>query len=129
MSETSRTIVETKNAPGAIGPYSQAVKTSSLVFVSGQLAIDPATGELMNGDIQVETRQAMHNLKNVLEAAGSSLQKVIKTILVIRDMNNFPVINEVYGEFFKSDPPARACVEVARLPKDANVEIEAVGLL
>jgi len=129
MSETSRTIVETKNAPGAIGPYSQAVKTSSLVFVSGQLAIDPATGELMNGDIQVETRQAMHNLKNVLEAAGSSLQKVIKTTLFIKDMNNFPVINEVYGDFFQSDPPARACVEVARLPKDANVEIEAVGLL
>ena len=129
MSETSRTIVETDNAPGAIGPYSQAVKTSSLVFVSGQLAIDPATGELKNDDIQVETRQAMHNLKNVLEAAGSNLEKVVKTTLFIKDMNNFPVINEVYGEFFQSDPPARACVEVARLPKDANVEIEAVGLL
>jgi len=129
MSETSRTIVETDNAPGAIGPYSQAVKTSSLVFVSGQLAIDPATGELKNDDIQIETRQVMHNLKNVLEAAGSSLQKVVKTTLFIKDMNNFPVINEVYGDFFESDPPARACVEVARLPKDANVEIEAVGLL
>lgn len=128
MSETSRTIVETDNAPGAIGPYSQAVKTSSLVFVSGQLAIDPATGELKNDDIQIETRQVMHNLKNVLEAAGSSLQKVVKTTLFIKDMNNFPVINEVYGDFFESDPPARACVEVARLPKDANVEIEAVGL-
>ena len=129
MSETSRTIVKTDNAPGAIGPYSQAVKTSSLVFVSGQLAIDPATGELKNDDIQIETRQAMHNLKNVLEAAGSNLEKVVKTTLFIKDMNNFPVINEVYGEFFQSDPPARACVEVARLPKDANVEIEAVGLL
>jgi 2-iminobutanoate/2-iminopropanoate deaminase len=129
MSETSRTIVKTDNAPGAIGPYSQAVKTSSLVFVSGQLAIDPASGELKNDDIQDETRQAMHNLKNVLEAAGSNLEKVVKTTLFIKDMNNFPVINEVYGEFFQSDPPARACVEVARLPKDANVEIEAVGLL
>ena len=129
MSEKSRTIVETDRAPGAIGPYSQAVKTSSLVFVSGQLAIDPATGELRNDDIQVETRQAMHNLKNVLEAAGSSLEKAVKTTLFIKDMNNFPVINEVYGEFFQSDPPARACVEVARLPKDANFEIEAIGLL
>jgi len=129
MSETSRTIVETDNAPGAIGPYSQAVKTSSLVFVSGQLAIDPASGELKNDDIQDETRQAIHNLKNVLEAAGSNLEKVVKTTLFIKDMNNFPVINEVYGEFFQSDPPARACVEVARLPKDANIEIEAVGLL
>lgn len=128
MSENSRTIVETDRAPGAIGPYSQAVKTSSLVFVSGQLAIDPATGELRNDDIQVETRQAMHNLKNVLEAAGSNLEKVIKTTLFIKNMDAFPLINEAYGEFFPKEPPARACVEVARLPKDANVEIEAVAL-
>jgi len=129
MSETSRTIVETNNAPGAIGPYSQAVKTEAMVFVSGQLALDPASGNIVTGGIKAETRQAMQNLKSILEAAGSSLEKVVKTTLFIKEMNDFPVINEVYGEFFKSDPPARACVEVARLPKDANFEIEAIGLL
>ena len=127
--ETTRTIVETGKAPGAIGPYSQAVKTDTMVFVSGQLALDPATGNLITDDTKTETRQAMNNLKNVLEAAGSNLEKVIKTTLFIKNMNDFPLINEVYGEFFKQNPPARACVEVARLPKDANFEVEAVGLL
>jgi 2-iminobutanoate/2-iminopropanoate deaminase len=129
MNEMKRTIVETDTAPGAIGPYSQAVKTGSLVFVSGQLAIDPATGILKQGDIQDETRQAMINLKNVLEAAGSNLEKIVKTTVFIKNMDEFPLINEAYGEFFPKEPPARACVEVARLPKDANVEIEAVGML
>ena len=129
MTESIRTIISTDKAPGAIGPYSQAVKTEAMVFVSGQLALDPASGNLITGDIKAETRQAMQNLKSILEAAGSSLEKVVKTTLFIKDMNDFPMINEVYGEFFQNDPPARACVEVARLPKDANVEIEAVGLL
>ncbi len=127
--ETIRTIVETEKAPGAIGPYSQAVKTDTMVFVSGQLALDPATGILVTDDIMTETRQAMNNLKNILEAAGSNLEKVIKTTLFIKNMDDFSLINEVYGEFFKKNPPARACVEVARLPKDANFEIEAIGLL
>ncbi|HEA66519.1 hypothetical protein LCGC14_1907800 [marine sediment metagenome] len=127
--ETTRTIVETGKAPGAIGPYSQAVKTDTMVFVSGQLALDPATGNLVTNDIKTETRQAMDNLKNILEAAGSNLDKVIKTTLFIKNMNDFPLINEVYSEFFKQNPPARACVEVARLPKDTNFEVEAVGLL
>ncbi len=122
-------IVETEKAPGAIGPYSQAVKTDTMVFVSGQLALDPATGSLVTDDIKTETRQAMNNLKNILEAAGSNLEKVIKTTLFIKNMDDFSLINEVYGEFFKKNPPARACVEVARLPKDANFEIEAIGLL
>jgi 2-iminobutanoate/2-iminopropanoate deaminase len=129
MNEMSRTIVETDTAPDAIGPYSQAVKTGSLVFVSGQLAIDPATGVLKQDNIQEETRQAMRNLKNVLEASGSNLEKIVKTTLFIKNMDEFPLINEAYGEFFPKEPPARACVEVARLPKDANVEIEAVGML
>lgn len=129
MTESTRTIVTTDKAPGAIGPYSQAVKTDAMVFVSGQLALEPVTGNLVTGDIKSETRQAMENLKNVLEAAGSSLEKVVKTTLFIKEMGDFPVINEVYGEFFQNNPPARACVEVARLPKDANFEIEAIGLL
>jgi 2-iminobutanoate/2-iminopropanoate deaminase len=91
--------------------------------------LNPESGDLVSGDIKAETRQAVQNLQNVLEAAGSSLEKVVKTTLFIKDMNDFPLINEVYGEFFQNEPPARACVEVARLPKDANVEIEAIGLL
>jgi 2-iminobutanoate/2-iminopropanoate deaminase len=129
MTDSIRAIISTDKAPGAIGPYSQAVKTDSMVFVSGQLALDPATGNLINDDIKSETRQAMENLKNILEAAGSSLEKVIKTTLYIKEMSDSPVINEACGQFFQNDPPARACVEVARLPKDANFEIEAVGLL
>ncbi len=129
MNATTRRIISTDKAPGAIGPYSQAIQTGTMVFVSGQLALNPETGDLVSGDIKAETRQAVQNLKNVLEAGGSSLEKVVKTTLFIKDMNDFPLINEVYGEFFQDDPPARACVEVARLPKDANVEIEAIGLL
>ena len=125
-----RTTVATNKAPGAIGPYSQAVKTDTMVFVSGQLAFDPASGELLTAEIQKETRQALTNLKAILEAAGSSLAQVVKTTVYIADMEQFGEINEVYAEFFSGDdPPARACVEVARLPKDANVEVEAVALL
>ena len=125
----NRTVVHTEKAPQAIGPYSQAVKTDTMVFVSGQLAFDPATGDLLIDDIKTETRQAMHNLKTILEAAGSSLEKVVKTTLFIKNMDDFPLVNEVYGEFFTDNFPARACVEVARLPRDANFEIEAVSLL
>ncbi len=127
--ETTCNIVKTKKAPGAIGPYSQAVKTDSMVFVSGQLAFDPASGDLVTYDIKSETRQAMQNLKVILEAAGSDLEKVVKTTLFIKNMDDFPLINEVYGEFFKQNYPARACVEVARLPRDANFEVEAMSLL
>ena len=127
--ETTCNIVKTKKAPGAIGPYSQAVKTDSMVFVSGQLAFDPASGDLVTYDIKSETRQAKQNLKVILEAAGSDLEKVVKTTLFIKNMDDFPLINEVYGEFFKQNYPARACVEVARLPRDANFEVEAMSLL
>jgi len=124
-----RTTVATQKAPGAIGPYSQAIKTDSLVFVSGQLAIDPASGELVTGDIRQETRQVLTNLQAILAAAGSALEQVVKTTVYIADMNQFGDINAAYAEFFATDPPARACVQVARLPKDANVEIEAIALL
>jgi 2-iminobutanoate/2-iminopropanoate deaminase len=125
----SRTTVATDQAPGAIGPYSQAIKTDTMVFVSGQLAIVPTSGEMVKGDIREETRQVLTNLQAILVAAGSSLEQVVKTTVYIADMDQFGDINEAYAEFFKTDPPARACVEVARLPKDANVEIEAIALL
>ena len=125
----NRTIVSTDKAPSAIGPYSQAVKTDTMVYVSGQLAFDPATGNLVTDDIRTETRQAMTNLKTILEAAGSSLEKVVKTTLFIKNMDDFPLVNEAYGEFFTDKFPARATVEVARLPRDANFEVEAVALL
>lgn len=127
--ETTRDIVATTKAPGAIGPYSQAIKTDSMVYVSGQLAFDPESGTLVTDDIKSETRQAMNNLKAILEAAGSTLEKVVKTTLFIKNMDDFPLVNEVYGEFFTQNYPARACVEVARLPRDANFEVEAVSLL
>ena len=126
---TNRTVVSTEKAPSAIGPYSQAVKTDTMVYVSGQLAFDPATGILVTDDIKTETRQALNNLKTILEAAGSSLEKVVKTTLFIKNMDDFPLVNEVYGEFFTENFPARACVEVARLPRDANFEVEGVALL
>ena len=128
-SDPKRTIVATDTAPGAIGPYSQAVKTDTTLYVSGQLALDPASGELVDHEIQAETRQAMENLKAILIAAGSGLDKVVKTTLFIKNMDDFPKINEVYAAYFQADPPARACVEVARLPKDANFEIEPVAQL
>ncbi len=124
-----RTSIATPNAPAAIGPYAQAVKAGGLLFVSGQIPIDPASGELVQGDIRAETRQVLNNLKAILEAGGSSLAKVVKATIFIADMEQFATINEIYAEFFHTDPPARACVEVARLPKDVQVEIEAVAVV
>jgi len=124
----TRDIITTDRAPAAIGPYSQAVKTQDLVFVSGQLPIDPQSGHLVTGDIRNQTRQAMQNLGAILAAAGSSFGRIVKTTLFIADMDQFATINEVYAEFFTGQPPARACVQVARLPRDAGVEVEAVAL-
>jgi 2-iminobutanoate/2-iminopropanoate deaminase len=122
-------IVSTDQAPAAIGPYSQAVKTNEMVFVSGQIAIDPTTGNIIDGDVQAQTRQVLNNVKAVLEAAGTSLEKVVKTTVYLTDMDNFARVNEVYAEYFTSQPPARACIEISRLPKDVDVEIEAIALL
>ena len=122
-------VVEAKDAPQAIGPYSAAVKTDTMVFTAGQLGVDPGSGEFSAGDIQSQTRQALENLRAGLLAAGSSLSNVIKTTVFLRDMDEFQAMNEVYAEFFKEEYPARSAVQVARLPKDAAVEIEAVALL
>ena len=120
-------IIQTDQAPAAIGPYSQAVRLDRLVFVSGQIPIDPGSGELITGNIRLQTRQVMNNLKAVLTAAGSSLDKVLKTTLYITHLQDFTQINEVYGEFFTTHPPARACVEVSALPKGVDIEVEAVA--
>ena len=127
----NRTIVETKAAPAPVGPYNQAIAAQgSLVFTAGQIALDPATGQLVgNGDVAAETEQVLKNLSAVLSAAGSSIANIVKTTVFLADMNDFAVVNEVYGKFFPADTaPARSCVEVARLPKDVKVEIEAIAL-
>jgi len=122
-------IVVTDKAPRAIGPYSAGVSTGHLVFTAGQLGMDPETGELVEGGIQAQTRQALNNLKAVLEAAGSNLELVVKTTVFLNDINAFGQMNEVYGTFFTENFPARSAFQVAALPKGADVEIEAVALL
>lgn len=119
--------ISTERAPKAIGPYSQAVIWEGLVFASGQIPLDPATGQLIEGDIAAQTERVMENLRAVLEAAGSSLAQVLKTTVYLKDVSEFPRMNEVYGRYFPEEPPARATVEVARLPRDARVEIEAIA--
>jgi 2-iminobutanoate/2-iminopropanoate deaminase len=123
-----REIVESKEAPAAIGPYSQAVKVGELVFASGQIPLDPKTGELVHGGIEEQVRQAIENLKVVLEAAGASLETTVKTTLFIVRMEDFPKINQVYAELFHDAHPARSCVAVSALPKGAQVEVEAVAI-
>lgn len=123
-----KTVIETKKAPGAIGPYSQAVKMDKLVFVSGQIPVDPATGEVVLGGIEAQARQSLLNLKNILEEAGSSMGNVLKTTVFLKDMNDFSAMNGVYGEAFADVAfPARSAVQVGRLPKDVLVEIEAIA--
>jgi 2-iminobutanoate/2-iminopropanoate deaminase len=130
MSATEgRKIIFTEAAPKAIGPYSQAIRSGSLVFTAGQVGIDPATGELVEGGIEAQTRQVLSNLKSVLAAAGSGLDSVVKTTVFLRDMNDFAKMNAVYAEFFRENPPARSTIAVAALPKGALVEIEAVALV
>jgi 2-iminobutanoate/2-iminopropanoate deaminase len=121
-------IVSTENAPGAIGPYSQAIKANGMVFCSGQIPIDPATGEFVSADVTEQTEQVLKNLSEVLKAAGSSLDAVVKTTVFLADMNDFVQMNEVYGRYFSGNKPARATVQAARLPKDARVEIECIAL-
>jgi 2-iminobutanoate/2-iminopropanoate deaminase len=121
--------VQTDKAPKAIGPYSQAVSAGGFLFCSGQIPIDPATGEIVQGSIEDQTRQVLRNLGAVLDGAGSSFDDVVKATVFLQDMNDFSRMNAVYGEFFKAPHPARAAVQVARLPRDARIEIEAIALL
>lgn len=120
--------IQTGEAPAAIGPYSQAVVAGGFVFVSGQIPIDPATGEFVPGGVAEQTEQVMRNLASILSAAGSSILDVVKTTVFLADMSDFAAMNEVYGRYFPEDPPARATVQAARLPRDARVEIEVVAL-
>ena len=122
-------IISTENAPGAIGPYSQAVKTGNFVFCSGQIPIDPATGGFVSDNVAEQTEQVLKNLEKVLEAAESSLKNVVKTTVFLADMNDFGEMNEVYARFFSENKPARATVQAARLPKDARVEIECIAVI
>lgn len=119
--------VKTDNAPQAIGPYSQAIKLGDLVFLSGQVHLDPATGQLVEGDITAQTQRVMENLQAVLLAAGSSFEKVIKTTIYLADMDDFAKVNEVYGRYFPAPQPARSTVAVARLPRDARIEIDLIA--
>ncbi len=123
----TKTIVRTDNAPQAIGPYSQGVGFGNLFFFSGQIAIDPETGELIDGNIERQTRQVMANLESVLEAAGLDFDHVVRTTIYLADMDDFASVNEIYGGFFDDNPPARACVEVSRLPKDVAIEIDMIA--
>src|ERR1051325_8764512 len=128
MSAPERERIQTDSAPAAIGPYSQAIKAGGFVFVSGQIPIDPRTGQFVPGGIAEQTRQVLNNLSAVLEAAGSSLDRIVKTTVFLADMKEFAGMNEVYGTLFSGPPPARATVAAAGLPRDARVEIEVVAL-
>ena len=122
-------VIHTENAPAAIGPYSQAVKAGDLLFVSGQVPFVPETMEIVEGDVKAQTAQSLKNLQAILKEAGADFSNVVKTTVFIKDMNEFAQINEVYAEYFGENKPARACVEVARLPKDVKVEIELIAVL
>ncbi|MCR1973647.1 RidA family protein [Clostridium sporogenes] len=124
-----KVVISTKKAPAALGAYSQAIKIGDLLFTSGQIPLDPATGELIADDITKATERSMENLKAVLEEAGTSFEKVVKTVIFLKDMNDFAAVNEVYAKYFKENPPARSCVQVGKLPKDALVEIELVAMI
>ncbi len=126
----SKKMIKTASAPATIGPYSQGVVTPhGMLYTAGQIALDPSTGQLVEGDIKAQTRRVLENVKAILEAGGSSLANVVKTTVFIKDMNEFSMMNEVYGEYFKENPPARSTVEVARLPRDVRVEIEAIAFV
>jgi 2-iminobutanoate/2-iminopropanoate deaminase len=123
-----REVIATPNAPQAIGPYSQAIRAGGFVFVSGQIPLDPASGEIVAGGVAEQTRRVLDNLEAILKASGSALDKVVRTTVYLNDMGEFAAMNEVYGSFFRQNAPARATVEVSRLPKDVRVEIDCIAL-
>ena len=123
-----RDVISTKHAPEAIGPYSQGIKANGFVFVSGQVAIDPATQQVISGDVSVQTDRVLRNLSEILEAAGSGLGQVVRSTVFLKNMGDFPAMNAVYGKYFSAAPPARSTVEVSRLPKDVLVEIDVIAL-
>jgi len=123
-----REIISTKDAPQAIGPYSQAIKANGFIFTSGQIAIDPSTQQVVTGDVGAQTERVLRNLSEILEAAGSGLGKVVRCTVFLKNMNDFAAMNQVYAKYFSSAPPARSTVEVARLPKDVLVEIDVIAL-
>ncbi len=123
-----REIISTKDAPKAIGPYSQAIKANGFVFVSGQIAIDPATQQLVTGDVAAQTDRVLRNLSEILEAAETGLGKVVRSTVFLKNMSDFAAMNEVYGKYFSTAPPARSTVEVARLPREVLVEIDVIAL-
>lgn len=123
-----RDVISTKDAPQAIGPYSQAIRANGFVFVSGQVAIDPATQQMLGGDVAAQTDRVLNNLSAILNAAGSGLEKVVRSTVFLKNMGDFAAMNEVYGRYFNAKPPARSTVEVARLPKDVLVEIDVIAL-
>jgi len=122
-------VIATDRGPKAIGPYSQAIRAGGLLFVSGQIPLDPATQQLVSGDIQAQTERVLENLKGIVEAAGSSLDRVVRATVFLADMNEFTAMNEVYGRYFRSQPPARSTVQVSRLPRDVRVEIDVIALV
>jgi 2-iminobutanoate/2-iminopropanoate deaminase len=124
-----RQVIVTNDGPKAIGPYSQAIKANGFVFLSGQIPLDPATQELIGGDVAAQTERVLQNISGILTAAGSSLEQVVKTTVFLKSMNDFAAMNEVYARHFTADPPARSTVEVARLPKDVLVEIDVIALV
>lgn len=126
--EQMKEIIATSNAPKAIGPYSQAIKNNGLVFLSGQIPLHPETGEIVGQTIEEQTERVLENMRGVLEAAGLSLSNVVKTTVFVKDLRDFPRMNEVYAKYFGANPPARSTVEVSRLPRDVQVEIEAIAL-
>lgn len=129
MSESDPKAIQTDAAPRAIGPYSQAVVAGGFVFCSGQIALDPATGQIIEGDVRAQTRRVMDNLRAVLAAAGTDLGRAVKATIFLKDMGDFSAVNEVYGSYFTGTPPARATVEVSRLPRDVRVEIDLVAVV
>jgi 2-iminobutanoate/2-iminopropanoate deaminase len=125
----NKKVIQTEKAPKAIGPYSQAIQAGNFLFLSGQIPLDPKTGELAKGDIRKQTQQVLENIKGVLESQGLGMENVVKSTIFLKDIGNFNQVNEVYATYFPSSPPARSMVEVAKLPRDADIEIEALAII